>query len=233
MPTAITINSINFETLTEKEVKASMGSEQGRNEIARAITSMMEAKNRMEREKKAIVEMVMPCESSISSSRAKQYTLVHENLVRLTYRSAPAVCNIVTNLEQGEEEKTKRSFFDRCKSILQTLWNGLKAIGNFLFQGLMSITNCSTMDGISRKGKDIAKLPNLRMISKYAMPWDFIKNYLPNKDSVLAKRRWFVISKYLSRRNATLDTLKHLLEWSPDYDPENQFEDPSYILLIN
>ncbi|EGG18674.1 hypothetical protein DFA_04170 [Cavenderia fasciculata] len=76
------------------------------------------------------------------------------------------------------------------------------------------------------KGRDIIKLPHLGLISKYGMSWDFIKHYLPdNKDKHKDKdkdktwlRRIDVITKYCSHRNATLDTLKHLLEWSPDYE---------------
>ncbi|EGG18575.1 hypothetical protein DFA_04069 [Cavenderia fasciculata] len=73
--------------------------------------------------------------------------------------------------------------------------------------------------GGAKIGKDIVKIPHLSMISDYAMPWDFIKHYLPEKDKVLFKRRLYVISKYCSHPNATLSTLIHLLEWSPDYDP--------------
>ncbi|EGG18676.1 hypothetical protein DFA_04172 [Cavenderia fasciculata] len=68
------------------------------------------------------------------------------------------------------------------------------------------------------KGQDIIKLPHLEMISKYGMSWDFIKHYLPNKDNVSWLRRLDVITSYCLHPNATLDTLKHLLEWSPDYD---------------
>ncbi|EGG18578.1 hypothetical protein DFA_04072 [Cavenderia fasciculata] len=76
----------------------------------------------------------------------------------------------------------------------------------------------------AKKGRDIIKLPHLGMISQYGMPWDFIKHYLPEKDKVLFKRRLYIISKYCSHPNATLDTLNHLLEWSPDYDPQNREE---------
>ncbi|EGG22390.1 hypothetical protein DFA_04508 [Cavenderia fasciculata] len=78
----------------------------------------------------------------------------------------------------------------------------------------------------AKKGKDIVKLPHLAMISIYGMPWNFIKHYLPtwcatidNKETVLKKRRIYVITRYCSHPNATLDTLQHLFEWSPDYDP--------------
>ncbi|EGG18587.1 hypothetical protein DFA_04081 [Cavenderia fasciculata] len=67
------------------------------------------------------------------------------------------------------------------------------------------------------KGKDIVKLPHLGMISVYAMPWDFIKHYLPPMESVLATRRMYAITQYCSHKKSSLETLKNLLEWSPDY----------------
>ncbi|EGG18634.1 hypothetical protein DFA_04129 [Cavenderia fasciculata] len=85
----------------------------------------------------------------------------------------------------------------------------------------------------SRCGKDIIKLPHLEMISLRAMPWNFIKHYLPDKDKVLVKRRWYIISKYCCHPNATLSTLQHLLEWSPDYDPQDQFESVHRYLIYN
>ncbi|EGG19747.1 hypothetical protein DFA_00325 [Cavenderia fasciculata] len=72
---------------------------------------------------------------------------------------------------------------------------------------------------ISLQGKDIVKLPHLAMISKYAMPWDFIKHYLPPRENVLFERRMHSITKYCGHPNARLDTLLQLLEWSPDYNP--------------
>ncbi|EGG18693.1 hypothetical protein DFA_04189 [Cavenderia fasciculata] len=79
----------------------------------------------------------------------------------------------------------------------------------------------------------VTELPHLGMISEYAMPWDFIKHNLPNEDSVLAKRRWYVISDYCSHQGAKLDTLLHLLKWSPDYDPQDQYEDCQQNLFYN
>ncbi|EGG18516.1 hypothetical protein DFA_04010 [Cavenderia fasciculata] len=72
---------------------------------------------------------------------------------------------------------------------------------------------------ITRKGKDIVKLAHLAMISQYAMPWEFIKHYLPPREEVLLKRRVNEITLYCSHPNATLDTLLHLLKWSGDYNP--------------
>ncbi|EGG20879.1 hypothetical protein DFA_00744 [Cavenderia fasciculata] len=72
----------------------------------------------------------------------------------------------------------------------------------------------------SRKGRDIIKLLHLEMISTFALPWDFIKHYLPpSSDQLLLKRRVQVINRYCEHRNATYETFKQLLEWSPDYDP--------------
>ncbi|EGG22237.1 hypothetical protein DFA_04355 [Cavenderia fasciculata] len=74
----------------------------------------------------------------------------------------------------------------------------------------------------STKGRDIIQLPHLEMITKYAMPWNFLCHYLPSVDKVLPLRRADVISRYCCHPNATLDTLKHLLEWSVDYEPNKQ-----------
>ncbi|EGG21834.1 hypothetical protein DFA_01720 [Cavenderia fasciculata] len=70
------------------------------------------------------------------------------------------------------------------------------------------------------KGRDIAKLPFLGMITDYGMPWYFIKHYLPPSDTLLFKRRAYTITRYCAHRNATLDILIHLLEWCPNYDPQ-------------
>ncbi|EGG18702.1 hypothetical protein DFA_04198 [Cavenderia fasciculata] len=102
--------------------------------------------------------------------------------------------------------------------IRQTIFYQIKEIGYKI------INRHESYCGRDHVGKDIIKLPHLGMISKFAMPWNFIKHYLPNKDKVLPKRRWYVISRYCSHQNATLDTLLKLLEWSPDYDPQDQFE---------
>ncbi|EGG18350.1 hypothetical protein DFA_03844 [Cavenderia fasciculata] len=67
------------------------------------------------------------------------------------------------------------------------------------------------------KGRDIIKLPFLGMISKYAMPLQFIRHYLPPTDKVVPTRRVDVIDRYCRHRNATSDTLEYLLEWSPGY----------------
>ncbi|EGG18527.1 hypothetical protein DFA_04021 [Cavenderia fasciculata] len=70
------------------------------------------------------------------------------------------------------------------------------------------------------KGRDIIQLPCLAMISKYAMPLQFIRHYLPSDcNQVLPQRRAQVIDQYCRHPNATLDTLKYLLEWSSDCKP--------------
>ncbi|EGG16802.1 hypothetical protein DFA_07780 [Cavenderia fasciculata] len=73
------------------------------------------------------------------------------------------------------------------------------------------------------KGRDIIQLPCLAMISRYAMPWQFIRHYLPDQCLELKRRRLQVISEYCWHRNAKLETLKHLLEWSPDYEPNEAY----------
>ncbi|EGG19273.1 hypothetical protein DFA_02060 [Cavenderia fasciculata] len=71
-----------------------------------------------------------------------------------------------------------------------------------------------------RKGKYLIKLVRLGRVAQYALPWDFIKHYLPtDKDSVLLQRRVQEITDYCSHGKATFDTFLRLLEWSPDYDP--------------
>ncbi|EGG22235.1 hypothetical protein DFA_04353 [Cavenderia fasciculata] len=72
----------------------------------------------------------------------------------------------------------------------------------------------------SLKGRDITKLHNLEMISKFAMPWNYIRHYLPLDDCTLLlfETRKRVISEYCYHQNATLDTLEHLWEWSHDVD---------------
>ncbi|EGG18608.1 hypothetical protein DFA_04102 [Cavenderia fasciculata] len=71
---------------------------------------------------------------------------------------------------------------------------------------------------LSLKGRDIIDLPLLGMITLYAMPWCFVKHYLPARETLLVERRNRIISDYCAHQNATLDTLQHLLEWSPDFD---------------
>ncbi|EGG22215.1 hypothetical protein DFA_04333 [Cavenderia fasciculata] len=69
------------------------------------------------------------------------------------------------------------------------------------------------------KGRDIIKLPRLEMISKFGMPWNFQCHYLPKDcNQILLNRRRLAITQYCCHRNATLDTLKHLLKWSTDFE---------------
>ncbi|EGG18666.1 hypothetical protein DFA_04162 [Cavenderia fasciculata] len=94
---------------------------------------------------------------------------------------------------------------------IQCIFNHIKEIGKKIFPKYLTLS-----------GKDIIKQHHLEMISRFTMPWNFIKYYLANKNNVLLKRRMYVISKYCSHQNATLDTLLKLLEWSPEYDPQDQ-----------
>ncbi|EGG22203.1 hypothetical protein DFA_04321 [Cavenderia fasciculata] len=78
--------------------------------------------------------------------------------------------------------------------------------------------------GGSLKGRDIIKLPRLEMISKYAMPWHFLCHYLPSDcNQILLNRRRLAITQYCCHRNATLDTLTHLVEWSTDFEFKWQY----------
>ncbi|EGG22391.1 hypothetical protein DFA_04509 [Cavenderia fasciculata] len=70
-----------------------------------------------------------------------------------------------------------------------------------------------------KKGRDIIGLALLGMITQYAMPWNFIKHYINSQQVLLKRRRDIVISIYCIHPNATLDTLKHLIEWSQDFTP--------------
>ncbi|EGG22276.1 hypothetical protein DFA_04394 [Cavenderia fasciculata] len=77
------------------------------------------------------------------------------------------------------------------------------------------IFNHTTTKRTSLKGRDIIKLPLLGMISIYAMPWHFVKHYLPkDRNQILPERRRRVITEYCCHSKATLDTFNHLLKWS-------------------
>ncbi|EGG22317.1 hypothetical protein DFA_04435 [Cavenderia fasciculata] len=113
--------------------------------------------------------------------------------------------------------------------IRHLIFNHVGDISNLLYPN-----DKSSKDGSggrqqrSLKGRDIIKLPLLGMISIYAMPWYFVCHYLPKDDcssssssnegykKLLPERRKRVITRYCCHRNATLDTLNHLLEWSRD-----------------
>ncbi|EGG22302.1 hypothetical protein DFA_04420 [Cavenderia fasciculata] len=97
--------------------------------------------------------------------------------------------------------------------IRQLIFNQIGDISNRLYP------KDKSYDGSQRslQGRDIIKLPLLEMISKFGLPWHFVCHYLPkDRDQVLLKRRRRVISQYCCHHNATLDTLEHLVEWSPD-----------------
>ncbi|EGG19585.1 hypothetical protein DFA_00163 [Cavenderia fasciculata] len=100
------------------------------------------------------------------------------------------------------------------KYIRQLIFNHINDISQQLYKG--SIYD----DGRQRSlvGRDIIKLtlPRLEMVSKFAMPWNYISHYLPTDvDEIEFKQRKRAITQYCHHRNATLDTLVHLLEWSP------------------
>ncbi|EGG14240.1 hypothetical protein DFA_12010 [Cavenderia fasciculata] len=69
------------------------------------------------------------------------------------------------------------------------------------------------------KGKQLIKLSSIVLFQKYALPWDFIKHYIPKETlgSLDLKCRSKMINGYICHPNATLETLIHLLDWSPDF----------------
>ncbi|EGG16761.1 hypothetical protein DFA_07739 [Cavenderia fasciculata] len=80
------------------------------------------------------------------------------------------------------------------------------------------------------KGKDIIQLRDIRMISKYALPWHFVKHYLPDDRKKIGRYvRWQAINKYASHPNATVETLQHLIEWSPHVDFVGDYLDKTAI----
>ncbi|EGG18694.1 hypothetical protein DFA_04190 [Cavenderia fasciculata] len=120
-----------------------------------------------------------------------------------------------------EHQQSSNTLSIRFKSLI-----GSPFIKHCIFNHIKEMTKIDkeTKQCKSSKGEDILKLVHFGMVSQYAMPWNFIKHYLPDKDNVLLKRRMYIISKYCTHPNATLDTLLHLLEWSPEYDPQDQYE---------
>ncbi|EGG18619.1 hypothetical protein DFA_04114 [Cavenderia fasciculata] len=75
----------------------------------------------------------------------------------------------------------------------------------------------------SKKGKDIYELCNLEMISRYAMPWNFIKHYLPPRDTVLFDRMMDTVGQYCLHPNSNVETLQRILEWAHlDENLDNQ-----------
>ncbi|EGG22321.1 hypothetical protein DFA_04439 [Cavenderia fasciculata] len=98
--------------------------------------------------------------------------------------------------------------------IRQLIFNHVGVISNRLYPKDKS---SSGRQRLSLKGRDIIKLPFLGMISKYGLPWHFVRHYLPSDcTEILLKRRKRVITQYCCHPNATLDTLKRLVEWSND-----------------
>ncbi|EGG18665.1 ankyrin repeat-containing protein [Cavenderia fasciculata] len=131
------------------------------------------------------------------------------------------------NNKDKDNNNNNNTITTTTKSIRFKSLIGSPFIRRTLFKHVKELSNLykiSKSGGGSHSGKDIIKLPHLGMISLFAMPWEFIKHYLPNKDNVLLQRRMIVISQYCAHRNATLDTLLKLLEWSPEYDPQDQFD---------
>ncbi|EGG19953.1 hypothetical protein DFA_07063 [Cavenderia fasciculata] len=118
-----------------------------------------------------------------------------------------------------QSEYIRRLIFNQVGLISKQLASHVKEKGKTEYD--------QSMINTSLKGKDIAKLPRFEMISRFAMPWNFIKHYLSSSsqnDDVNAetKIRLFAISRYCAHQNATLDTLEHLVEWTPAFNPQQQ-----------
>ncbi|EGG24319.1 hypothetical protein DFA_06469 [Cavenderia fasciculata] len=67
------------------------------------------------------------------------------------------------------------------------------------------------------KGRELIESPLSCLVVKYALPWDFIRHYLPLKRDGDHPLRTYAINRYCQNKRATLQTLKHLIEWSPEY----------------
>ncbi|EGG22049.1 hypothetical protein DFA_01938 [Cavenderia fasciculata] len=66
----------------------------------------------------------------------------------------------------------------------------------------------------------------LDLVSKFALPWHFVKHYLPPKDTIDDSKRSIAINLYCSHPNATLQTLEMLIDkWSPDFEPNSHVLD--------
>ncbi|EGG16455.1 hypothetical protein DFA_08993 [Cavenderia fasciculata] len=90
---------------------------------------------------------------------------------------------------------------------------------------------------IRYKGKEINNSvdvqENYDMIAKFAMPYDYIKHYLPStmypikdwyddvNEHFQVYHRTLAIDRYVQHPNATLDTLKKLIDWHPSFKPSN------------
>ncbi|EGG16457.1 hypothetical protein DFA_08995 [Cavenderia fasciculata] len=88
---------------------------------------------------------------------------------------------------------------------------------------------------IRYKGREINNSVDVQdyMIAKFAMPYDYIKHYLPStmhqikdwyddvNEHFQVYHRTLAIDRYVQHPNATLDTLKKLIDWHPSFKPSN------------
>ncbi|EGG22201.1 hypothetical protein DFA_04319 [Cavenderia fasciculata] len=92
----------------------------------------------------------------------------------------------------------------------------VKYIRHVIFNQISNTTN-QLGDSIQRKsvkGRDIIKLPYLEMISKYAMPLNFVRHYLPKDCShILLDRRRLAITQYCHHPNAYTETSIGMVEY--------------------
>ncbi|EGG18611.1 hypothetical protein DFA_04105 [Cavenderia fasciculata] len=100
------------------------------------------------------------------------------------------------------------------KSLLQSVY--IRQVIFYWVGEVSNITKCQDDYIVVKplKGRDIVNIPHLGMITQYAMPWNFIKHYLPpnNKDNssssnILFERRMDAITGYCAHRNATLNII--------------------------
>ncbi|EGG20691.1 hypothetical protein DFA_00552 [Cavenderia fasciculata] len=69
------------------------------------------------------------------------------------------------------------------------------------------------------KGRELSKLSVVELVGKYGMPWSFVVRFLPPKTlgKIDVAARSSMIHNYIAHPNATVDTLRQLLDWSPDF----------------
>ncbi|EGG20017.1 hypothetical protein DFA_07133 [Cavenderia fasciculata] len=79
--------------------------------------------------------------------------------------------------------------------------------------------NNNNHNGQYIKGKELLRLSPMTWLAKYGLSWDYVKHYLPIKtlDNIDLECRSAMINAYICHKNATIDTLKQLLQWSPDF----------------
>ncbi|EGG16899.1 hypothetical protein DFA_07880 [Cavenderia fasciculata] len=106
----------------------------------------------------------------------------------------------ILNLNNSEK-------WDHVKQLFEPLMVYLR---DSIFQSFSQFPIAQERRYLFKKGKDIQFKS---MIQTYALPWEFIKHYLPPLESL--SNGSVLVSLYCRHRNATLSTLVHLLDWLP------------------